>query len=279
MEFVPAAMIHFTHLQNLIPWVSMISLKNTCLLSLFTIFSVFYASLVQAEEEQAQDWFQIEYVLFEHLASDRHVLRYEDVKYMAPEDTQYQYLYSLGKPLSSFQIAPLDTEQAVLGSALNSLKRANDIRVLSQGAWQQPVGKESAALPLKINAGHQYSDGRHQIEGSLIIKRSRYMHAVVDIYMSDFESYPYTDMKEWFFESSNESWPVDWLALPLTHQPEFIHNKGDALIERNVVHLNASRRIKDEEIHYIDHPALGMIVTVKKVDDPTAIMIVGEEIL
>jgi hypothetical protein len=41
---------------------------------------------------------------------------------------------------------------------------------------------------------------------------------------------------------------------------------------QNIRFLEESRRIKEGEIHYIDHPVLGIIVTIKEVQSPNQLL-------
>lgn len=226
-----------------------------------------YALQVQAEEE-SKDWFQIEYIVFQHKDSDKRVLRYEDIKYLPPSAAQYQYLYQLGDPLSEFQLRPIDPAQADLGEALQHLKRSRAVRVFDQGAWQQEIPRESVSLPLKIEAGLSHDEERFELEGSLTIKRSRYMHADVNLFLSEFDKLPYTDIKDWLMATEEDRWPTAWLVSPLAYGHTVLSEYGHSYIPKNTVQLNQSRRVKDAEIHYIDHPELAMVVTIKKIEDP-----------
>lgn len=255
--------------------------KLTVLTLVLSITLGLFTTNIFAETPSA-DWYQIEYVVFEHKDSDRSVLRYEDLKYHPPLNTQYQYLVAqdadsnLLAPASPFQTRSIPAEQQDLSDAIKRLKRSREVRVFAEGAWQQSLAKESSALPLKIVAGRHYdsehkNNARNELEGSLTVRRSRYIHVDVDLVLSEFTSVPYDDLKNWFFEYDDARWPTSWLTHPLAYPHPVLVAEGNSYVPNNAYQLKQSRRIKDEEIHYIDHPVISMIVTVKKIDDPSSL--------
>ena len=222
-------------------------------------------------EEQTESWYQIEYVLFEHVNSDRHVLRFEDVKYAPTKRQQYFYLTSNTNTASPFQLQVIDESLSDFTDILSRVADSNELRVFSKGSWQQAMKKGEKLPPLKISGGRSYNNGqRFQLEGELQIRRERYMHAEVDVYLADFKALPYHDLKNWFFEEDESKWPINWLLQPETTQQiaPSVKKFGESLVPENVVHFKQSRRIKDAEVHYIDHPALGLIITIKGIDPP-----------
>ena len=94
------------------------------------------------------------------------------------------------------------------------------------------------------------------------------MHVDIDVFLADFTALPYTDLKDWVYVSDETRWPLNWLLIPLAYQHPALETTGESLVANNTIHFKQSRRIKDAEIHYIDHPALGLMVTIKEIEAP-----------
>jgi len=235
------------------------------------VLSLFVFSSVSQAEESSANWYQIEYILFEHLLSDRHVLRFEDVQYKLPERDQYYYLTRNPHALSPFQLQEIDQDQSDFTDILKRLSASRELRVHSAGSWQQAIQRGQKLPPLKITGGSSYSNeegNRFELEGELKISRGRYMHVDIDVFLANFTALPYTDLKDWVYVSDETRWPLNWLLIPLAYQHPALETTGESLVANNTIHFKQSRRIKDAEIHYIDHPALGLMVTIKEIEAP-----------
>lgn len=149
------------------------------------------------ENEEPDYWYQIEFILFEHLNSDRHVLRFEDLKYIVPNAEQYLFLVPKGKAVSPFQLETIDDQDAVLKEAARRLKASSEVKVYLSTGWQQAIDRDQDSIPIKIASGKQFGD-RFQLEGTLDIRRARYMHVDIDVFLSSFQTLPYSDIKDWF---------------------------------------------------------------------------------
>ena len=237
-------------------------LLTTCLAILHTTYAPNAIS-----DEVEKNWYQVEFIIFEHLNSDRQVLKFEDVSYHLPERNNYLYLVSNNEPISDKQVKQLNSDQMVLNDALKQLERSKDTRVYSSGAWQHALAKNEKLPPLKIDIDKTNSGGQH-LKGEILIRRGRYMHANAQLYLADFTKLPYLTITNWLLESDITRWPTQWLTQPLAYHHPILDTVGEDIIAQNLSLLDQSRRIKDGEIHYIDHPALGLIVTIQSIDSP-----------
>lgn len=101
--------------------------------------------------------------------------------------------------------------------------------------------------------------------GELTIKRSRYTHAEIelDYRFKQYVHYPHLldYLNAGFFGSSFVS-----LVSPLSSNGLAAIPEDEQLAELTVksFKFEQSRRIKSGEIHYLDHPYLGLIVTIKR---------------
>ena len=241
-------------------------LNAITLLIITAVLSTFYPAKLSAEEPD-ENWYQIEYIIFEHLNTDLYDLRYEDTPTSLPKRAQYLYLLKQGEPISPFQVVELDEDSTTLKEALNKLKKSPDVKVHDHGAWQQTLQRGQYVPPLKIEQDTNILNAQ-KLLGELQIKRERYVHIKANLYLQNSLTLPYHDLKTWLFQEDSQRWPLDWLLQPLAFQHPSLDKVGTSNISQNSINLEQTRRIKNAEIHYIDHPVIGLIVTIKEVDSP-----------
>ena len=141
-----------------------------------------------------------------------------------------------------------------------ALERSAEHRLLFTGRWRQPVLDPGQAQAIYIAAGVNYGEF-HELEGSITIRFNDNRDRVV------------IDTNLWlvepgFVESDAPQWSVpaarDDLAYPETMP-------GSALGADSIRHVYAfrqSREMRSTEFHYLDHPALGLVITVDPYELP-----------
>lgn len=224
------------------------------------------AHAVDAQQAQSrQSLLQVEYVLFENVRANLEVLRYEDLRFQ-PHDPEQpnRYLYPYSRPLSSGHLVPISKDLMLQAAITKLQKNSREYRIWSQGAWLQPISDNQTDPPVHLEINDQKNSSRW-LQGSINVRKSRFYHADIDVYLSDFITLPYDNMATWLLEAEATRWPTEWLALPLPVEQDWAGQKGHSKLAVNTIHFKDSRRLKNGEIHYIDHPALGLIITVKDV--------------
>jgi len=216
-------------------------------------------------EEPKQNLYQIEYIIFEQLHTDRHVLRYEDVQYDLPQRAEYLHLLPPNQVIAPNQLKQLPVKLMDLGQSLQRLEKSKEVNVYAFGAWQQEIKKGERLLPLQVNKDMSAQGGQH-LTGEIFIRRGRYIHADVNLYLNDFVPLPYKNLQTWIFQSDAKKLPLDWLLQPLAFHAPNLEDMGEFLLPQNVIQLHQNRRIKEGEVHYLDHPALGVIIVIKQIE-------------
>lgn len=212
------------------------SLRTFVALCLLTSASVLLAS-------ERQTWIQVEYVLFENLQSDRSPLRYETIDATQPSET------GLTK-----QMWPTGENKLALAGAITELQASRrEYKVWSKGAWLQPIREDQTDTPLSIQVTDS-KDPSRKLQGTFNVRKSRFYHAEIDVFLTD----------------ATSVWPdeVDPIMTepPLSAAPISEQSAPPApLTPSNIIHFKDSRRVRNGEIHYVDHPALGLIVMVREV--------------
>ena len=119
------------------------------------------------------------------------------------------------------------TEKLGFVSTATRLQRGG-YRIIGHGMWLQPVPDRGAAIPLLLQLGERADSGLYEVEGTISATRGRYLHIDVQLWKNDL---------------------------------------GPLIGERHsFIELRESRRMRSREVHYLDHPILGMLVKIVPAD-------------
>ncbi|MEM8843769.1 MAG: CsiV family protein [Pseudomonadota bacterium] len=157
----------------------------------------------------------------------------------------------------------LPQEDYILNEQVRKLDNSRQYRVLKHFAWRQPVVDRDSAKPILIKTGFDFSglypertfqqiefsdtepypedesiDGVWELEGTLNVVITRYLHIYSDLVYR--------------MERSNPLYTNDAL------QPEQV------LVDYEV---NSHRRMRSGELHYIDHPIVGILVEATPIEE------------
>lgn len=138
-----------------------------------------------------------------------------------------------GYPLQAFEELPRNDLR--LSADASRLARSGDYRVLYHSGWMQSIGGKSQARSVRVKA----STEGYELDGSISIYRNRFLHAQPNLQLSSYRLAPQTLPET---ESSDRYRPTAWL-------------------------LQDARRMRSNEIHYIDHPQMGVLLIIRPVDN------------
>jgi hypothetical protein len=151
----------------------------------------------------------------------------------------------------------MERETFTLTGPANRLARTAGHQVLLHGRWLQPVPSREAPEPLLIRAGSRDQRGAYALEGTFDVTLGRFLHFGARLY---------------YREPLLGQAPLD-PARPPSGQPGAI---GQALTAghytgRGVMQMAESRRLRSGELHYLDHPKLGILVRIEPVTPPESL--------
>lgn len=190
----------------------------------------------------------------------------------------------------------LPEEELALLEQANSLQRDKRFTLLFHQAWRQAPKSLSKTPALIISGGHQYGD-HTELEGSIKLSIARYLHLHTNLWLSEFEP-NYGQGKAHSEHSLTEH---DWPDLPKAPSAEDDNDKfvlsnleqgwqgsltlnalsgGDEYnailakpyLTRNIIKMTQSRRMRSNEVHYIDHPRMGVIIKLTPFERPSEIL-------
>lgn len=158
------------------------------------------------------------------------------------------------------------------------LENSPEHRLLYHALWRQPVTQAAGAVPLAVTGGRQYGS-RHELEGSLQVYFNPPETRVVldtDVWLSEFSNRD--DAR-----AANEILPplpglltggesstpdVELLPADSTISPDPGTNEEVPGVTR-VLPMRQTRPMRSNEFHYLDHPALGVVVEVFPYEPPS----------
>ena len=155
------------------------------------------------------------------------------------------------------QLSPSDSD---FQQTNRTLERSSDYRLLYHGLWRQAVRKSSNAVPIYIEGGLRYGDN-HELQGSVTIRFNENEDRVV------------LDTHVWLIEYSIVKDPSSEWELPQIPESIRIESRENSssltYFPNNVYVMEQSREMRSNEFHYLDHPALGLVISVKPYSVPS----------
>lgn len=150
----------------------------------------------------------------------------------------------------------LDAQTLRLSPHANRLARGGAHRILLHGAWQQPVPARDAPEPILLLAGAPlpadlYGPPVLPLQGTVSVTLGRFLHVAARL---------------WLHEPAATLAP-EALLRPFSGHGELAGRLAQAL-EPRYFELDESRRLRSEELHYLDHPRFGVLVQVLPVEPP-----------
>jgi len=200
----------------------------------------------QTETENPQTHervYQVELIVFSRYESNPQEHWPTDVKLAHPEN-----LISLktdGNSPEGFTLLP--ASERSLNSQAATLARSGSYTLLYHQAWRQMIyGRKTN---IAISGGK--SVGNHQeLEGSIALSVGQYLKIQTNLWLTQFAPAG---------TNVSETWP-ELPSLPNASLNDS-EKTQDYLIKR-IVKINQDRNMRSNEIHYIDHPLLGIIVKI-----------------
>lgn len=131
-------------------------------------------------------------------------------------------------------IEELSRDQRSMQNIADSLQRSGAYDVLVHTTWRQAGLDRTLAQPYTVPHGLERAG--YRLEGTIRLVRERFLHLDIDLLLS---------------------------------QPQAAFISGSAMVMPDTVYeLKETRRVRSGELHYIDHPYLGVIAQVIPYEPP-----------
>lgn len=255
----------------------------------------------QEEGEKTSRWFRVELLVFARTGEDPSGEQWpRDVRLRYPLDW-VTLKPSVSNPESTGQSGPppalamarLPEDERDMNRYARAMTDSGDYRILFHQAWRQPV-KEGDEAPWLLVSGGERFGRHHELEGSVRLSVSRYLHLRTRLWLTRFEPnygqppgawpelprHPDTPLAEPATERSpaptDADWDEDWrdpepdsawdTRLNTTSNlPEFM---DEEYVPERIVTMNQQRRMRSEELHYLDHPLMGLLIRIEPWEEP-----------
>ena len=148
-------------------------------------------------------------------------------------------------------------ETSSLNGVARSLRRSSRFELIDHRSWIQPVDGEPTNI--LVQAGDRFDDS-FEIEGTLAFSRSRYLHVQTSLRYTVFE--PKAGGSNPFLGSFDSSLD-DETRKRYPDLVEVERQRGQYYAARNHQMIQ-SRRMRSNELHYLDHPLFGAIIRINR---------------
>ncbi len=159
---------------------------------------------------------------------------------------------------------PLAEENFILRGVANRLKQSGKYRILKHLAWRQPIIDKANSVPILIRAGRdfsdlfperayrqiEFSDAMEQDENENLSYEVRELDGTLNIVIGRY-IHLYTDLV---------------YRLPRSNPMELRDalNRDQILVDYTI---KSHRRMRSKELHYIDHPLVGILIEATPIDE------------
>ncbi|BES70938.1 hypothetical protein RE428_19560 [Marinobacter nanhaiticus D15-8W] len=244
----------------------------------------FAAALMSASgTATAQDnLYRAELVLFERLDAASSIG--EEMQTRRPEanpdvEKQLWVVGPGGQVTSDLSLIPRNN--LYLNSAAARLENSGRYRVLMATGWTQSFPPDYQGEPLRIALGEMLEEaGEREVQGYIDIDRIRYLH--VTAHLNHWEPAPEKSMQDGVNQDGSLEPQQSEVSQdnPLAANDPYMGSRsaGDEFTvtdlrteptsdKQLLTWLHETRRMRSEEIHYLDSPSLGLLVYFKPIAD------------
>jgi Peptidoglycan-binding protein, CsiV len=156
---------------------------------------------------------------------------------------------------SAEEFALLADNERLLNAHAATLSKGG-YSLLYHQAWRQMIYGQKTNIAI---SGGKTFNGHQELEGSIALSVGQYLKLHTNLWLSQFAP-----------AGANIATPNHTQAWPALPSPPNIFTHEDAknqdYLVKRIVKLNQERSMRSNEIHYIDHPLLGIIVKIVPVE-------------
>lgn len=223
-----------------------------------------------------EDYYRAEFVILERIVAPEAVnerMGGHDVEPTAPSKEKLWVVAEDGTPQSTLKLVP--DNKLHLSEAAARLERSGNYRVLVSAGWYEAFPPDYQGEPLQVAVG-DWLDGanRREVEGTITIDRKRYLH--VNVHLNHWQLDPDTGrMANNTADSARAGQPATESpgadnatitgspSLPASATPAPM--VAEAPLEL-LTWIRETRRMRSEEIHFLDSPTIGVLIFFKKIE-------------
>ena len=212
------------------------------------IIGLFCAAVLISAIAHAETLHQVELIAFARSGAETEENwdRQYDLHY--PE--RYVNLQTADGSDTPFQLLPADAMK--LNKEADAIAGRRNLHVLLHAAWRQAVADPAHATAVVISGGKPFG-AHHELEGTFTLSVEHFLRADTNLWLSRF---------------SNDAADASAKTQSLPNPPAAIAPsaaENTHYVATQTVVLQEQRRLRSGELHYLDHPRMGLIVLVTPV--------------
>lgn len=212
-------------------------------------------------------WYKVEVIIFAYKSKAYRNSELWPVDYSLPRIEK-------SRELGSAPFTKLSARQLRLGGAANRIKNAPDLEYMLHFGWLQPGLPEEKSVAVHVYDGmlegayRPESARSYKLDGTLRLSLSRYLHLESDLIWRDPLSAEEVASQQAASQVADDAVPVGAVtgeegAIAMeTATPSEIPTSQTPVISEHVYRMQQSRRMRSNEIHYLDHPRFGVVALV-----------------
>lgn len=227
-------------------------------------------------EVHRENWYQVEVLAFARTDSwSREYWRLDRTPMLAPENAirpaeedpllpeHADPLVQEAAALGAWELLPPD--RMILGEMLGRMEESGEYRILYHAAWVQPIRERAEALPVYLQGGDQVplATASEAVLGMSDIEAG--LPPLEPLPVADAEPEPVeAPFEDGYTAPTTQAEFQGTIRLHLARylhvEPELWFTSTSAEGERFWVTIDQNRRMRSDELHYLDHPLFGMLI-------------------
>ena len=258
-------------------------------------------------EAKTDTWYQVELIVFSHPAGNDAEqwdatpnLAYPSASRLLADEVSTPVVISQPEqaaptaPLQPAAFTILPSSQQALRNKAAAIQRSSRYQILFHEAWNQQMTDQANALPIVLDRS---GDGGAwpELQGTIKLYVARYLYLETNLWLNTRGEYlpgswrmpaPPIGPSSLIFEAPEPELELEQPqretitadpAIDLEYQrvpstlitiTESAETLEPIYPFRHAVRLHQTRRMRSGEVHYIDHPMLGVIVKITPLPDP-----------
>lgn len=224
------------------------------------------------------DYYRAEFVILERIVEPEAVNeRMSDRSVEPPVETEEVLWSSLenGTTETTLELAP--NKDLHLASAAARLERSGRYRVLVAAGWYEAFPPDYEGTPLRVEAGDWIEEARtREVEGHITIDRQRYLH--VNVHLNHWQlAETALEMPSGAATDLTAETPSGTGSSATGSSAATIATTGETSVQQTtplaepaplelLTWIRETRRMRSEEIHFLDSPTIGVLVFFKKIE-------------
>ncbi len=212
-------------------------------------------------QDNHERWYQVEMIVFARGESNHREAWPKNIKLTYPENLIFL------KPMGSnnaegFNVLP--TSERKLNSQAATIAKSGSYTLLFHQAWGQMIHAKNTHI--FISGGKKFN-GHQELEGNISLSVGQYIKFQTNLWLTQFapivpDSAPTASSTETTL-ASNLTTQENWPELPAVPNFDATSNEQPLdFVTKRIVKISQQRSMRSIEVHYIDHPLLGIIIKI-----------------